>query len=105
MVEGTLEVHWTNSGTPTATRRYRILFSAYGPAFQRGAQTYKEIVGEEFLSRYLFDLMVPTMSVERRTERVRQWLLEVGSAGHLSLDNMQLTDQQFAPFRRALALA
>ena len=101
MVEGTLEIMWVNRNAPAATRRYRVLFSAYGPEFQRGAQPYKEIVGEESLSSYFFALLVPSMSIERRVERAQQWLLEVSRAGHLSLDNVRLNDQQFAPFRRA----
>jgi hypothetical protein len=101
MVEGTLEIHGTNNSDQAGMRKYRILFSAYGPEFQRGAQTFKEIFGEESLAAYLFDILVPSMSVERRTERVRQWRLRLGSSGLLSLDNVQLNDYQFAPFRRA----
>jgi hypothetical protein len=101
MVEGTLEVHGTNNSAQPGMRKYRILFSAYGPEFQRGAQTFKEVFGEESLAAYLFDILVPSMSVERRTGRVRQWLLQLGSSGLVALDNVQLNDYQFAPFRRA----
>jgi hypothetical protein len=101
MIEGTLEIHAANSSAQGEIREYRILFAAYGPEFQRGAQVFKEIVGEQSLAAYLFGILVPTISVQRRTERVREWLLQLGSSGFLSLDNVQLNDYQFAPFRRA----
>ena len=100
MVEGTLEIQWTNMHNPSVTRIYWVSFLSYA-VYQHGAQPHEEHVGEESLFNYLIDLQATITSIERRTERAWQWLLEIHSAGHLSLDNVQLNDQQFAPFRRA----
>jgi len=101
MVEGTLDIYWANRDEPSAARRYRVNFLPYGPSFPHGGQPNKEIVGEEYLLNNLVDLQAPIMSIERRTERAQQWILEIRKLGNLSLDNFQLTDEQFAPFRRA----
>lgn len=100
MVEGTLEVICDNENEPTVTRKYRVLFLDYGPGFPHGAQPHKEIVGEESLLEYFFDLMAETMTIERRKERAREWILELNGSGHLSKNNVQLSDQQAAQFRR-----
>ena len=101
MPEGTIDIIWANRDNPTATRRYRVLFLGYGPGFPDGPQPHKEIVGDLYLFNYLVDLQAATITIERRTERARQWLLEIHGSGNLSLDNMQLSDRQFAPFRLA----
>lgn len=50
---------------------------------------------------YFVGLQVSSMTIERRAERARQWLLEIHSAGHLSLPNVQLDDEHLAAFRQA----
>lgn len=98
MVEGTLDVHWANKNDPSATPRYRVNFLAYGAA--SGGQPNREFVGDEHLLNYLVELQSPTMSIERRTARAEEWMLELERSGNISKDNWQITDEQFAPFRR-----
>jgi hypothetical protein len=100
MVEGTLGIYWVNRTEPSAAQRYRLIFLPDGPGFPHGAQPQNEIVGEDNLLYYLVDLQAPSMQIERRKERVQKWILKIRTVGSLSLDNFQLTAEQFTPFRR-----
>lgn len=99
MVEGTLDVQWANNNDPLATPRYRVNFLAYGGVVS-GAQSNREFVGDEHLLNYFVELQSPTMSIERRTTRAKEWVLELKQSGNISKDNCQISEEQFAPFRR-----
>ncbi len=101
MTPGALDTIWANQDNPAEPRRYRMVFMAYGAGFQHGAQPHLEIVGQDDLLAYFVGLQVSSMTIERRAERARQWLLEIHSAGHLSLPNVQLDDEHLAAFRHA----
>ena len=74
---------------------------AYGGRFQHGALPHLEFVGEESLLDYLIGIQVATMTLERRTDRAREWLLEIHSAEHLSLNNTLFSEEQYKVFRPA----
>ena|ERR1700733_14171208 len=100
MTNGSLDIFWETNSTPTETRAYRLVFLPYSSP-EHGAVPFKRIVGEENLHAYLFDLLAPNMSAERRQDRVREWLLQLHSRTSLSLDNMWLTEEQASEFLRA----
>lgn len=98
MIEGTLEIRWANRDKPANTRTYWVRFMTYA-GFQHGAQPRKEIVSQESLLDYLIGIQAATMPIEQRTRRAREWLLDIHSVGHLSLDNAQFTEEQYEVFR------
>lgn len=98
MIEGTVDVSWMNSQDVSVTPQYWVHFSRYS-GFRSGAQPHKEVLGNEQLSDYLSSLFPASVSVAWRDRKVREWLLEVRTNGHLFLPNFQLTEEQCEPFR------
>jgi hypothetical protein len=98
MIEGTLEIQCKDQDKLLDARTYWVSFLAYA-GFQSGAHPHMEIVGEESLLNYLVRTQAANMPIEWRTRRAQEWLLEVHSAGHLSLDNWQFTEEQYKAFQ------
>lgn len=91
MIEGTLDVNWTNYGEPNATPRYKLLFLKY-VGFVNGAQKPKEIVGTANLESYLRSLKIST-------QHLTDLLKELGNKKSVSLDNFMLDEQQAAEYK------
>jgi hypothetical protein len=96
MIEGTLKIHWDNSGdAPADGRMYKVSFVPEDMPAQDGGGPYKEVLGEESLLDYLIELQPTRVVLDRRVERAKKWVAAVHSEGHLSLENTVLTDEQY----------
>jgi hypothetical protein len=100
MIAGTLKIHWDNSDNPADTRMYRASFVT-SERHVKDALAHKEILGEESLLDYLIGIQPASVSLERRAQRAEEWLAAVHSAGHLYLENTQITEEQFQVFTAA----
>lgn len=100
MIEGTLDIYWENSADPGI---YRMSFLPYSATTERGAIARKQIVGSEALFSYLVSIQAPSMEIEQRENRAREWVRDLHAQTSISLPNVILTEQQAAEYSRAAA--
>jgi len=94
-VEGSLDIHWSNSNEASATPKYRLLFARYA-GFQSGAQQTKMIVGGDALEAYLTDLGF-------EAEDAKAWVRKLREQVSVSIPNVILQQEQLAPYLRPSA--
>jgi hypothetical protein len=98
MACGTLDIDRQNMGRRTETPVYWVTFTPYVGA-QCGSQPRHEIAGDELLFESLLSLQPTTLPLAWRTQRVREWMSEIQSTGHLLLEDFRITEEDWKALR------
>lgn len=99
VVEGGLDIEWSNRENATETPKYKVLFLPYGD-FKDGAQPSRTFIGDSAFADFL-NIIQWKRSPERRREFTETTLAKVRSDGFMSLENVILP-QSLSDFLRAI---
>jgi hypothetical protein len=91
---GTLDIDRQNMGRRTETPVYWVTFTPYVGA-SCGSQPREEIVGDEPLFERLLNMQPATLPLAWRTQRVREWMSEIQSTGHLLLEDFRISEEEW----------
>lgn len=99
VVEGGLDIEWSNRGNSSATPKYKVIFLPYADV-KDGAQPSRTFVGDDAFADFL-NIMQSNRSEESRRAFAESLLARVRSDGFVSLENVILP-QSISDFLRAI---
>lgn len=90
-VEGSLDIHWMNGQSPTATPQYHVFFLRYAN-FKSGAHQPNVIIGASALKSYLVEIGFVV-------ENAKKWVEQIHATGKtVSIPNVMMPQAHLADY-------